>query len=409
MKRFREEICRLIIGGGVHRVKRSPTATSPELYITYVRSGPRTATPTVVIPGGPGLGSVLPYSSLRRLATRGQLDLILIEHRGVGFSGKDSSGTPLTHDAMWVTEVLDDIAAVLDNEQVEQAFIAGSSYGSYLTFAFGARHPNRIAGMLIDSALQSTADVEIERARIRELFVEGEAEVAKHVRSLSEDPTVDNRLLLDTIRAAFELGGWDFLRGILRNRTSHKSSLTWCALERYATRDESITRVPGFFEFGIAGAIGFRELDYASAPDGDPLDPALTYAALQPYFPEYLGEPYNLVAEAAEFSWPMVFIVGAFDVRTPPAVAQRAAESVPQATTVVIQNGHSALDTHPVAFLNVLRFLVTDQAELLPRLSPRIDALPKRGLSARLAQLLVSLCRAETVVRRVLPSRYQRS
>ena len=53
---------------GVRRVRRPATATAPAFDLAYVRSGPRADIPIVVIPGGPGLASVLPYRGLRRRA-----------------------------------------------------------------------------------------------------------------------------------------------------------------------------------------------------------------------------------------------------------------------------------------------------------------------------------------------------
>ncbi len=46
------------------RSLRRPGADgAPAFDLAYVRSGPRGATPVVVIPGGPGLASVLPYGA----------------------------------------------------------------------------------------------------------------------------------------------------------------------------------------------------------------------------------------------------------------------------------------------------------------------------------------------------------
>ncbi|MDF2993630.1 MAG: hydrolase, partial [Microbacterium sp.] len=111
----------------VARVRRPATEETPAFDLTYVRSGPRGATPVLVIPGGPGLASVVPYRGLRRWAARGGLDLIMVEHRGVGRSRTGLDGRPLPPAAMRVTAVLDDLAAVLDAEAIDRAVIVGSS------------------------------------------------------------------------------------------------------------------------------------------------------------------------------------------------------------------------------------------------------------------------------------------
>ena len=385
-------------GGGVRRLRRPPTVSTPQFDLAYVRSGPRTATPTVVIPGGPGLGSLLPYRGLRRIAAQGDLDVIMVEHRGVGRSRTDFAGRPLPQAAMTIIDVLDDLAAVLDAEGVERAFIAGSSYGSYLASAFGVRHPDRVAGILLDSALQSTHDLEIERSVIRGLFWEGDGEVAEHVRALVAGGA-DERRLLDVIRAAWELGGEPLLLPLLRARRRDRWDAVWHALELSATRDASIARIPGVYEFDIVGAIGFRELHYAPQPDGLPLDPALTYAPSASRFPAFAGEPFDLTAATAGFDWPMVVLSGDRDLRTPPAIARRVVDLAPDAVLVSIENGHSALDTHPVAFLNAARALSRGLQHGLPAVVARLDRMPRLGISARLPQLLQAGLRVEAAIR----------
>lgn len=91
-----------------------------------------------MIPGGLGLGAVLPYGTLRRIAAKRGLDLIMVEHRGVGLSRRGISGTDLPFSGLRVDEVADDIAAVLDWE--------------------------RVAGMLLDSALQSATICDVAHA-----------------------------------------------------------------------------------------------------------------------------------------------------------------------------------------------------------------------------------------------------
>lgn len=382
---------------GLRRVRRPETGSAPAFDLAYVRTGPRTDAPVVVIPGGPGLGSVLPYRGLRRIAAGGDLDVVMIEHRGVGLSRTDAGGHPLPFSAMRIADVLDDIAAVLDHEGVATAFVAGSSYGSYLASGLGARHPDRVRGILLDSALQSTGDLGIERAAVRALMWDADDEIGDAVRRLVA-AGADQRRLLDVARAAYELGGAGLLRPLLRRRVRGARSAVWAALEMYATRDASIARIPGVYEFDIAGAIGFRELHYGAPGDGGPMDPALTYAPSAAAFPGFAGEPYDLTAEVARFAWPMVLLSGTRDLRTPPAIADRVAATARDAVLVRIENGHSALDTHPVAFLNAVRRLVRGQQDRLPAEASALDHLPKRGLSARLPALLAAGVRLESLV-----------
>ncbi|MGC0369454.1 alpha/beta fold hydrolase [Microbacterium sp. SLBN-111] len=378
----------------VRTVRRPAVDGVPPFDLAYVRTGPRTATPALIIPGGPGLASVLPYRGLRRRAAEGGLDVLMVEHRGIGRSRHDLAGHVLPPDAMRITAVLDDIAAVMDAEGVDRAYIVGSSYGSYLASSFGARHPDRVAGMLLDSALQSADDLALERARLRALFWDADDDLSRGVRRLVEDG-IDERVVLDVVRAAYELAGPELLRTLIR----HRPGLAWRALAAYATRDASIARVPGIYEFDVVGTIAFRELHYGAPPDGLPLDPALTYAPLAERFPAFAGEPYDLTTAAAVFSWPLVVLSGDRDLRTPPAIAERVVRTAPDATLVRLHNGHSALDTHPMALLNATRRLVRGEQDRLPADEPALDRLRRTGVSARFPRVLQALSQADTALR----------
>lgn len=382
----------------IQRVLRPAIDRAPAFRLAYTRSGPPTDTPLVVIPGGPGLASIQPYRAFRRRAAHGGLDVIMIEHRGVGHSRDDVSGRPLPHSAMWVTDVVHDIAAVLDREGARSAYIVGSSYGSFLASSFAARHPERVSGMILDSALQSTSDLALERGRIRELFWDADTDAAQSVRRLI-DTGQGGAHLLEVIRAAYELGGDELLRPLLAGRLAGARSPAWRSLELYAGRGESIARIPYFYEFEIAGAIGFRELDYGAAPDGHPLDPALTYAPLAHRFPPFAHEPFDLLREARSFAWPVVVLVGSRDLRTPPAAARRFATQLPDAAVIGLENGHSALDTHPAPLLNAMRHLVNGTTDRLPALARRLDALPRPGLAGLLPRALGAMSRVETAWR----------
>ncbi len=367
-------------------VRRPATETTPEFDLAYVRRGPRAQTPVVVLPGGPGLAALLPYQGFRRRAARAGLDVIMIEHRGLGLSRTDVSGRPLPVSAMRVTEVLDDIAAVLHREGVTEAVIAGASYGSYLAAAFGARHPKRVRAMMLDSALLSADNIEPERARTRELFWNTDTPLAAAVRQLVESGTDDETVILDNVRAAYELGGAALAETVVRRRQRNPDDWAWRMLRTYAARSDHLVRVPYVYEFDRVGAIGMRELNYAPEPDGLPVDPALTYAPLASRFPPFDGEAYDLPAELAQFDWPLVLLSGINDIRTPPVVAERAANAAKHGTLVKIDNGHSALEAHPLAFIYTLRRLVRGEQDRLESEQARISALPRRGLVARLTE-----------------------
>ncbi len=83
--------------------------------LAVMRTGPPSDLPVLFIPGGPGMGSVLPYVGLRATATQHGLDAIMVEHRGVGLSRRDNRGRDLPLDAVTLEAAADDLAAVVQD------------------------------------------------------------------------------------------------------------------------------------------------------------------------------------------------------------------------------------------------------------------------------------------------------
>ncbi len=137
---------------GVRPVRRPVTpGGTAEFDLYYVRTGRKSKHPLVIIPGGPGAASIALYRGLRRRAAAEGLDVIMIEHRGVGMSRHDDAGADLPPEALTIEQVVDDVAAVLDDAQVASAIIYGTSYGTYIAAGVGVRHPGRVRAMILDS------------------------------------------------------------------------------------------------------------------------------------------------------------------------------------------------------------------------------------------------------------------
>ena len=131
--------------------------------------------PVLLIPDGPARASVLPYDVLRRsMAGRG-LDVLMMEHRGVGLSRLDAEGEDLPLSAMSLREVIGDLVAVLDHARVERAAVVGSGYGAYLAQALAVLDPERVHSLVLDSPLTSARDEATAREALRGLYWEGTA------------------------------------------------------------------------------------------------------------------------------------------------------------------------------------------------------------------------------------------
>ena len=389
---------------GVRPVRRPVSPGSDEQFdLYYVRTGRKSAHPLVIIPGGPGVASVQLYRGWRRRAVAKGLDVIMIEHRGVGLSRHTDAGTDLPPEAITVEQVVDDVAAVLDDAGVEKADVYGTSYGTYIAAGVGVRHPGRVRAMILDSPLLSTHDIDAVRDAVRGLLLEGSdpqtAELAPKVRRLVDDGLIKDAGHVATM--VYVYGGAALLDRqldlLLRGRT-----WLWSGLSRLGTM--SSRKVPYRNETDLVARIAFRELNYAGVPDGLPLDPAVAMREMTDITAPFENEPYDLVAEMPKFGWPTVVVSGGRDLTTPPSVAERIASLIPGATLVRLPTaGHSVLDTRERAAFAIIDAVRNDE---IGRLSaPELDALPGRPA----LRLLVSAISAAAAVESALPAAVPRA
>ncbi|WP_313676896.1 alpha/beta fold hydrolase [Mycolicibacterium sp.] len=362
---------------GVQSVRRPVTSASGEHFdLYYARTGPAGGPPVVIIPGGPGMASIASYPGLRKRMAAMGLDVIMVEHRGVGLSRRGDTGVDLPADALTIEQVVDDIEAVLDDAGVGTAVVYGASYGSYLAAGMGVRHPSRVRAMVLDSPLLNRDDFDLVRRHCRELFWHADTTVAAKVRALSET----GRLVpedLSMASAIYGVGGPDLLERHLDLLLDGRSGL-WTAMRRI-TRYAARQKVPYHHEADLVGPIGFRELNFAGTPDGLPLDTTLTWRGVPGADTPFTGEPFDLIAELPEFHWPTVVVSGDRDLVTPTPVAERIAELAPAATLVRLPTAaHSILDTREPAALRIVAEVTAGCAAGLSVDGAMLDRLPAR-------------------------------
>jgi pimeloyl-ACP methyl ester carboxylesterase len=363
---------------GVRPVRRpiSPGSAN-EFDLYYVRTGRKSAHPLVIIPGGPGVASVQMYGGLRRRAAAAGLDVIMIEHRGVGLSRHDDSGADLPPRALTVNQVVDDVAAVLDDARVDSAVLYGTSYGTYIAAGVGVRHPGRVRAMVLDSPLLSRHDIVIVRRAIRRLLLRGDspetAPLAPKVRKLV-DAGVMTASATQVVATIYGYGGPTLLDRQLDLLLDGRKALWW-ALSRFTT----LSNLPYRYEEDLVSRIAFRELAYAAEPDGLPLDPAVAEREARTQKVSFEDEPYDLVADMKNFGWPTVVVSGGRDLITPAAVAERVASLVPNAALLKLPTmAHSALDFREPAALAIAGAVYRGELDGLTAQVPALDALPAR-------------------------------
>lgn len=377
------------------------TDTDGQFDLYYVRAGRKSAQPLVIIPGGPGAASVALYRGARRRATAAGLDVIMVEHRGVGMSRHDDAGEDLPDEALTIEQVVDDIVAVLDDAYVEQAVLYGTSYGAYIAAGVGVRHPQRVAGMILDSPVLSGRDIDDVRAATRRVLWDGTVseteDLTPKVRQLVGDGVL-TPAAGQLAAAVYGFGGPALLERQLDLLLQGRHGL-WTLLDGLTRRLIS-HKAPYRNEPDLVEHIGFRELNYGDIPDGKPLDPAAAYRDFASDPVEFETEPYDLVAEMPKFGWPTVVVSGGRDLTTPPAIADRIASLIPGAVLVRLPTaGHSVLDSRERAALQVAKAMARGAIDDLPARGAALDALP----SALPIRLLVAAIGAAAAVERVMP------
>lgn len=387
---------------GVRSVRRPVSPGSAEQFdLYYVRTGRKSAHPLVILTGGPGVAAIRLYKGVRRRFAATGLDVIMIEHRGVGMSRHDDAGADLPPEALTVDQVVDDVAAVLDDAHVESAVIYGTSYGTYIASGLGVRHPDRVRAMILDSPLLSRDDIADVRDAMRRLLLNGEhpetAALAPKVRRL-----VDQGVMTDMGGQAaariYGYGGTQLLDRQLDLLLDGRTML-WQSMLRVGNL---LTRkAPYRFEADLVSRIAFRELDYAGEPDGLPLDPAVAIRETMTESATFESEPYDLIAEMPKFTWPTVVISGARDLITPPAVADRIAALVPNAVLLRLKTmAHGALDFREAAALAVIEAVCRGEIDGLADQVHALDALPAPAF----LRLLWKAVSVATMAERALPA-----
>lgn len=383
---------------GVRALRRPVTPAGDDFDLYYVRTGPESRHPLVIIPGGPGMASIGHYQGLRRRAAAAGLDVIMVEHRGVGLSRRDETGADLPPEALTIEQVVDDVAAVLDDVRVDRAVIYGTSYGTYLAAGLGVRHRGRVAAMVLDSPVLGGDDIDAVRRALRELLWHGEdlqSDLATKVRQLALNP-VDAQIAA----VLYGIGGAPLLDRQLDLLLDGRR-LLWTTL-RHVTLRVAHRKLPYRNETDLVGAIGFRELNYAGTPDGLPLDPAVAMRELADDDTEFAGEPFDLVAAMPSFDWPTAVVSGGRDLTTPPAVADRIAGLIPGAALVRMPTAaHSVLDTRERAALQIAAEVCAGRATNLVDRAEALDALPASPAVRLAGSALQAAARVEAAVPKI--------
>ena len=399
----------LLMRNDLITVYREHSAQDQRLFpLRYARSAPRRGArippeeappqvPALIIPDGPGTASVLPYHLLRSTLGGHGLDVLMMEHRGVGLSRLDARGEDLPLSAMRVTEVVEDLRAVLDHAGVEQVAVLGSGYGAYLALALAARHPQRVHSLVLDSPRTSAEDERISQAALRAAYWDGEdphtARTAASLRRLIEGEEVDAQRAGPIILAVHEHGGAESVQELVRLLEVGRGHLTWNSVRQVLTQGW-LESTPYVVEHDLVAPISHTELGYGASADGEPLDALAITAQRARAVPPFAGEPWDLPVLAESITVPTIILSGTRDMITPAVIAQDLARRMPAAQLLSIPGaGHNLLDARSRIAQVALRWSAAGIGQRLPPLAPQLARLPvspadrsvSRGLHIALA------------------------
>jgi pimeloyl-ACP methyl ester carboxylesterase len=261
--------------------------------------------------------------------------------------------------------------------------------------------------MILDSPVLSADDIEAVREATRRLLWEGEspetADLAAKVRQLVEQEKLSPQAT-QLAAAVYGFAGPAVLRRQLDLLLAGRRAL-WSVLGRGA-RFLFERKAPYRHEPDLVGRIGYRELNYAAAPDGKPLDPAIAFGEFELDTTEFEAEPFDLVEAMPKFSWPTVVVSGGRDLITPPAVADRIASLIPGAVLVKLATaGHSAIDLRERAAVDIVKATYNGTSAGLPARAKKLDSAPG-GLGVR---VLVWAIAAAAAVEKAVPAAVPRT
>ncbi|MGP5681205.1 alpha/beta fold hydrolase [Brachybacterium alimentarium] len=360
-------------------------------------SGAQPQVPVLLIPDGPERASVLPYDVLRRsLAGRG-LDVLMMEHRGVGLSRLDALGQDLPVQGMTLREVIGDLLAVLDHARAPRVVVYGAGYGAYLAQALAVFHPDRVHSLVLDSPLTSADDELIAQQTMRAMYWDGTvpstSTTAAVLRRLVAEGVVDGHRAGPVVLAVHEHGGRAAVRDLVDLLALGRGQLTWNSV-RQVLDQGWLQSTPYVMEHDLTARIGYTELGKGRHADGGPLDSLSVAGERARSAPPFTSEVLDLHELAPAITAPTLVISGSQDLVAPPSIARAVAERIPGARLLEVNGaGHSMLDSRSQITQVAARWSACGVAHLLPEHAAALAALPatptdqalSRGLQIALA------------------------
>lgn len=261
--------------------------------LAYEVRGSGAGTPLVVANGGPGFDHtyLVVGDAWDRLASARRV--VMYDQRGTGASSRVKAGEPCG-----LLEQIDDLEALRAHLQLEKMDLLGHSWGGYLVMAYAARHPERIAHLVIaDSASPKIQDTAF-------LF-----------KNIYPETTARE----DGLAFAVELGD---AKAIEADIATYMTML----FHAPARRDAYIARFKGDYQPSVNRSV-WNDL-----------------------------QRFDLSPELGKFRFPTLVITGRYDFNVAPSVAYAIHRAIPGSEFAVFEDsGHLPFYEEPEAFVKRLQ------------------------------------------------------
>ncbi len=279
--------------------QQTGTVHTPEVDLVYYTYGsPSAALPVIAVNGGPGLShAYMVQNDLWQRVAQHRL-VVLYDQRGTGASKRLRPSAPQTMAAQ-----VADLEAIRAALHLDKVALVGDSYGGFLSMAYTAAHPERVARLVLsDSPPPNMKEmVHLLPQVFPDTIQSGEAE--------------DKRLSAPNTPAANEAAAQASLVNHFR--------MIFYSPEK---RDQYLAHM---------GDIGFV--------------PAVAEAVSQS------AESLDLNDAAAKFTCPTLVLTGRYDMNVAPLNAWRMAHQIPHAQLVFFEeSGHLPAYEEPEKYLQVL-------------------------------------------------------
>jgi pimeloyl-ACP methyl ester carboxylesterase len=141
-------------------------------------------------------------------------------------------------------------------------------YGSYLAQGFGVRHPERVAGMVLDSPTVGARDLPLVRAHQRRLLWDGgTAETARPaalLRALVADGAVTPERTGPVVPLVYEFSGPRVLGRLLTGVRNGQALRTWEWVAGLGPREVDGPGTPFLAEPDLVAGVSYGELDHGA-------------------------------------------------------------------------------------------------------------------------------------------------